>query len=241
MSQALSVPWLLGLVLALVPAVLAAGSRIVDGRRVGVGRELSARAARLTFGAIGFVAAVLLAFVDISAWEQFSAGRAGQTFIAKESSVFQYAERAKSEVVKLRVRLVDDLEAVIASPAIAFDWARVETTQAIDGVHRAALALNQTGTRRVADLSEVFAQIAEPARQGDLRLVTGLLSAVNWSALLAGAGLTVIFTLFFGGAYWVLEVAMTAGLSSLLTSEAVTVIVLARETLGRVLAGAESG
>ena len=73
-------------------------------------------------------------------------------------------------------------------------------TQALNRLYSAALALNHSGTRDTADMSEVFGQIdnVTASRRVKLHLATGLLPDVIWIALFAGALLTIGFTLFFG-------------------------------------------
>ena len=128
-----------------------------------------------------------------------------------------------------------------------------ETTHALDALYRAAMALNRTGTRSTADMSEVFTQLDNLtlARRVRLHLSTGLVPDVIWIALFAGAGLTIYFAVFFGSPNALAQLAMTAFLSILLTFGLVVVISLdhpfsglvhiSPESLERVLAIAKQG
>jgi len=249
--------WALIFAVVLVPTAVAVVFQVFVRRWVGVDRlELNNEVAGFMFAAIGVVYAVLLAFVVIAVWEKFSEG---QTTVARESAaaaaLFHYAEGAEPEAAKFHDRLVDYLRFTIGKdwPAMEADSEDPETTHALDALYRAAMALNRTGTRSTADMSEVFTQIDNLtlARRVRLHLSTGLVPDVIWIALFAGAGLTVFFSLFFGNRNELAQLAMTAILSILLTSGLVVIISLdhpfsgpvhiAPESLERVLANATEG
>jgi hypothetical protein len=90
------------------------------------------------------------------------------------------------------------------------------------------MALNRTGTRSIADMSEVFTQLDNLtlARRVRLHLSTGLVPEIIWIVLFAGAGFTVYFALFFGSPNALAQFAMTAILSIVLTSGLVVIISL---------------
>ena len=249
--------WALIFVVVVAPTAIAVGFQVFVRRWVGVDRlELNNEVAGFMFAAIGVVYAVLLAFVVIAVWEKFSEG---QTTVARESAaasaLFHYAEGAEPEAAKLHDRLADYLNLTIEKdwPAMAADTEDRDTTHALDALYRAAMALNRTGTRSTADMSEVFTQIDNLtlARRVRLHLSTGLVPDVIRIALFAGAGLTVYFALFFGSPNGLAQLAMTAILSILLTSGLVVIISLdhpfsgpvhiAPESLERVLASAKEG
>ena len=249
--------WALIFVVVVAPTAIAVGFQVFVRRWVGVDRlELNNEVAGFMFAAVGVVYAVLLAFVVIAVWEKFSEG---QTTVARESAaasaLFHYAEGAEPEAAKLHDRLADYLNLTIEKdwPAMAADTEDRDTTHALDALYRAAMALNRTGTRSTADMSEVFTQIDNLtlARRVRLHLSTGLVPDVIWIALFAGAGLTVFFSLFFGNRNELAQLAMTAKLSILLTSGLVVIISLdhpfsgpvhiAPESLERVLANATEG
>ena len=234
MSQFLSELHLWALILAVVviPTSLTIGVQVLVRRSVGVERlSLNNEVAGFIFGIIGVVYAALLAFVVIAVWEKFSEG---QTSVAKESAaaaaLFYYSEGAEPEAAKLRDNLKNYLRLVIESdwPAMATDSEDAKTTDALGALYRAAMALNRTGTRNIADMSEVFTQIDNLtlARRVRLHLSSGLVPEIIWIALFAGAGLTVYFALFFGSPNALAHFAMTAILSIVLTSGLVVIISL---------------
>jgi hypothetical protein len=177
------------------------------------------------------VYAVLLAFVVIAVWEKFSEG---QTSVARESAaaaaLFYYSEGTELEAAKLHESLINYLRLAIESdwPAMATDTEDAKTTEALGALYRAAMALNRTGTRSVADMSEVFTQIDNLtlARRVRLHLSTGLVPEIIWVTLFAGAGFTVCFALFFGSPNALAHLAMTAILSVVLAAGLVVIIAL---------------
>jgi hypothetical protein len=249
--------WALILAVIVIPTSLAIGCQVLVRRSVGVEKlSLNNEVAGFIFAIIGVVYAVLLAFVVIAVWEKFSEG---QTSVAKESAaaaaLFYYSEGAEPEAAKLRESLIHYLKLVIDSdwPAMASKSEDSQTTDALGGLYRAAMALNRTGTRSIPDMSEVFTQIDNLtlARRVRLHLSTGLVPEIIWITLFAGAGLTVCFALFFGSPNTLAHLAMTAILSIVLAAGLVVIISLdhpfsgpvhiAPEALEHVLAIAEHG
>jgi hypothetical protein len=224
--------WALILAVVVIPAAIATGFQVLVRRLVGVERlALNNEVAGFIFAIIGVVYAVLLAFVVIAVWEKFSEG---QTSVAREAAaaaaLFYYSEGPEPEAAKLHEGLINYLELVIESdwPAMATNTEDATTTDALGALYRAAMALNRTGTRSTADMSEVFTQIDNLtlARRVRLHLSTGLVPEIIWITLFAGAGLTVYFALFFGSPNAIPHFAMTAILSIVLTSGLVVIISL---------------
>jgi hypothetical protein len=248
MSHVLSILplWELILAVIVIPTVIAIGCQVFVRRLVGVDRlERNNEVAGFIFAAIGVVYAVLLAFVVIAVWEKFSEG---QTTVAREAAaaaaLFHYAEGAEPEAAALHDRLVVYLKLTIEKdwPAMAADSEEPETARALDALYRAAMALNRTGARSTADMSEVFTQLDNLtlARGVRLHLSTGLVPDVIWVALFAGAGVTVYFALFFGSPNELAQIAMTAILSILLTTGLVVIISLDHPFSGPVHIAPES-
>jgi Protein of unknown function (DUF4239) len=224
--------WALILAVVVIPTSIAIGFQVLVRRSVGLDRlALNNEVAGFIFAIIGVVYAVLLAFVVIAVWEKFSEG---QTSVAKESAaaaaLFYYSEGAEPEATKFHESLINYLKLVIDSdwPAMATDTEDANTTDALGSLYRAAMALNRTGTRSVADMSEVFTQIDNLtlARRVRLHLSTGLVPEIIWITLFAGAGLTVCFALFFGSPNALAHLAMTAILSVVLAAGLVVIIAL---------------
>jgi hypothetical protein len=224
--------WALILAVVVIPTSLAIGLQVLVRRSVGVDKlALNNEVAGFIFAIIGVVYAVLLAFVVIAVWEKFSEG---QTSVARESAaaaaLFYYSEGTELEAAKLHESLINYLRLAIESdwPAMATDTEDAKTTEALGALYRAAMALNRTGTRSVADMSEVFTQIDNLtlARRVRLHLSTGLVPEIIWVMLFAGAGFTVCFALFFGSPNALAHLAMTAILSVVLAAGLVVIIAL---------------
>ncbi len=234
------------LAIVVLPTAVALVVQVIVRRRIGFERlELNNEVAGFMFAAIGVVYAVLLAFVVIAVWDKFSEG---QTTVAHESAaaaaLFRYAEGAEPEAAKFHARLVDYLKLAIERDwhAMKTDSEDGETTHALDALYRAAMALNRTGARGIADMTAVFTQLDNLtlARRVRLHLSTGLVPDVIWFALFAGAGLTVLFSLFFGNPNELTQLAMTAILSIVLTSGLVVIISLDHPFSGPVHIAPES-
>jgi hypothetical protein len=224
--------WALILAVIVIPTSIAIGFQVLVRRSVGLDRlALNNEVAGFIFAIIGVVYAVLLAFVVIAVWEKFSEG---QTSVARESAaaaaLFYYSEGTELEAAKLHESLINYLRLAIESdwPAMATDTEDAKTTEALGALYRAAMALNRTGTRSVADMSEVFTQIDNLtlARRVRLHLSTGLVPEIIWVTLFAGAGFTVCFALFFGSPNALAHLAMTAILSVVLAAGLVVIIAL---------------
>ena len=224
--------WALILAVVVIPTSLAVGVQVLVRRAVGVEKlALNNEVAGFIFAIIGVVYAVLLAFVVIAVWEKFSEG---QTSVAKESAaaaaLLYYSEGAEPEAAKLHDSLTHYLTLAIENdwPAMGAKSEDSQTTDALGALYRAAMALNRTGTRSTADMSEVFTQIDNLtlARRVRLHLSTGLVPGIIWSTLFAGAGLTVCFALFFGSPNALAQLAMTAILSIVLASGLVVIVAL---------------
>jgi Protein of unknown function (DUF4239) len=234
MSQFLSgLPlWELVLLMIVAPMIVAVGLQLVAHRWFGVEKlSQNNEVAGFQFAIVGVIYAVLLAFVVIAVWEKFSEG---QTTVAQEAgaaaALFRYGEGPEPEATNLRKALAAYLTLAIERdwPAMGGEAEDAETTDALSEVYRAAMALNQSGTRNTADMSEVFAQLdnVTAARRVRLHLATGLVPDVIWVALFAGATLTIAFALFFGAENRLAQIAMTAILTILVTLGLVVIVAL---------------
>jgi Protein of unknown function (DUF4239) len=226
-----SVPlWLLIALVVVIPTVLAMAVQLLIHRWVGI-ETLSKNneIAGFKFATVGVIYAVLLAFSVIVVWEKFNDA---QTAVAEEAgataALFRYADGKEPEALAVRTALVNYLKAAIDEewPAMSLESEARGVTHALNLLYSSALALNKSGTRDTADMSEVFRQIdnVTAARRIRLHLATGLVPDVIWIALFMGALLTVGFTLFFGSENLIAQVSMTGVLSLLVTLGLVVII-----------------
>ena len=220
--------WLLIVLVVVIPTVLAMIAQLLIRRWVGM--ETLAKnneIAGFKFATVGVIYAVLLAFSVIVVWEKFTDA---QTTVAEEAgataALFRYAEGKEPEAIAVRAALLNYLKTAIDEewPAMSLESEAHGLTQALNQLYSAALALNRSGTRNTADMTEVFRQIdnVTAARRIRLHLATG--PDVIWIALFMGALLTVGFTLFFGSENLLAQVSMTGVLSLLVTLGLVVII-----------------
>ncbi len=222
--------WLLIAIIVVIPTVLAMGAQILIRKRVGLDKLVNNNEiAGFKFATVGVIYAVLLAFSVIVVWEKFSDA---QTSVAEEAgatgALFHYAEGEEPEALAVRTALANYLRTAIEDewPAMARETESPSTERALNSLYAAALALNRSGARTTADMSEVFRQLdnVTAARRVRLHLATGLVPNVIWIVLFTGALLTVGFTLFFGSENLVAQVSMTGVLSVLVTMGLVVII-----------------
>jgi len=238
--------WLLIALIVVVPTALAMIAQVLIRRWVGIETLVkNNEIAGFKFATVGVIYAVLLAFSVIVVWEKFNDA---QTSVAEEAgataALFRYADGNEPEAVALRAALVNYLKAAIDEewPAMGLESEAHGVTQALNRLYSAAMALNQSGTRDTADMSEVFRQIdnVTAARRIRLHLATGLVPDVIWIALFAGALLTIGFTLFFGSENLLAQVSMTGVLSLLVTLGLVVIISLDHPFTGPVYIHADA-
>src|SRR5271156_6451053 len=222
--------WALIALIVIVPTALAMTAQVLIRRWVGVETLVkNNEIAGFKFATVGVIYAVLLAFSVIVVWEKFNDA---QTSVAEEAgataALFRYADGKEPEAVALRTALVNYLKTIIDEewPAMGLESEAHGVTAALNKLYSTALALNQSGARDTADMSEVFRQIDQvtAARRIRLHLATGLVPDVIWIALFAGALLTIGFTLFFGSENLLAQVSMTGVLSLLVTVGLVVIL-----------------
>jgi hypothetical protein len=183
------------------------------------------------FAIVGVIYAVLLAFTVIVVWEKFNDG---ENSVAQEAAataaLFRYSEGKEPEANAFRGAIADYLKLTIEKdwPAMSTGTESHEVTRALDRLYDAAIALNRTGARDTADMSEVFAQLDKltAARRIRLHLASGLVPNIIWIALFASALLTIGFALFFGSENLLAQISMTGVLSVLVTLGLVVIVSL---------------
>ena len=150
--------WILVILLVVVPTVAAICAQMLIRRWVGVeGLVKNNEVAGFKFATVGVIYAALLAFAVIVVWEKFSDA---ESAVAQEAgataSLFRYAEGKEPEAGALRTALANYLRMAINTewPAMATESESHDINRALNAVYAAAVALNQTGTRDTADMSE---------------------------------------------------------------------------------------
>jgi Protein of unknown function (DUF4239) len=222
--------WLLIALIVVVPTAAAMVAQVLIHNRVGVaGLAKNNEIAGFKFATVGVIYAVLLAFTVVVVWEKFNDA---QSAVADEAgataALFRYAQGTEPEVIAMRTALTTYLKAAIEDdwPAMAREAESPATVRALDSLYAAAIALNRSGLRGLADMEEVFRQLdnVTAARRIRVHLASGLVPNVIWSVLFMGALLTVGFTLFFGSENLLAQASMTGILSVLVTMGLVVII-----------------
>ena len=166
--------------IVVVPTALAMGAQVLIRKWVGVDRLVrNNEIAGFKFATVGVIYAVLLAFTVIVVWEKFNDA---QSAVADEAgataALFHYAEGKEPEAVAVRTALANYLKAAIEDewPAMARETESASTEHALNSLYAAAIALNRSGSRGTADMTEVFRQLdnVTAARRARLHLATGL-------------------------------------------------------------------
>ncbi len=222
--------WLLVILLMIIPTLAAMVAQVFVRRWVGLERlVLNNEIAGFKFATVGVIYAVLVAFSVIVVWEKFSDAETAVTQEAgSTAALFRYAQGKEPEAIALRAALAKYVKLAIEDewPAMADETESREVRRALDAVYNAALALDRTGTRNTADMSEVFRQLdnVTAARETRLQLAEGLVPNIIWFTLFGGAILTVGFTLFFGSENLLAQISMTCVLSILITMGLVVIV-----------------
>jgi uncharacterized protein DUF4239 len=216
--------WCSGLLLVLgVPAV-AVTVQFALRRRWSVLREGDHNeVAGFLIAIVGVIYAVLLAFVVIVSWEQFS--RAGDT-VGQEASALRTLERTAAAFppdshARIRADVIGYARTVVAEewPAMA----RSEPGSPAVGATLDRLSVDiealpaDTPSRAefVGAEAERFNDLVT-ARSSRLDFVTGGLPGVLWAALIVGAFVTIGFSMIFALTSPVLQLLMTGSIAVLI-------------------------
>ncbi len=239
--------WLSGIVLIVLPALLAMLGPIVVRRRVGLERlSTNNEVAGFKFATVGVLYAVLLAFAVIIVWEKFSDA---ENDVAQEAgaatTIYRLAEGiGAGPGAAVRQRTTDYLRTAITQdwPAMAHGEPSPATTQALNGVYTALLTFAPHDLRGAALLSEILHQLDQvtQARRARLVMASGIVPGVVWLVLFGGAILTIGFTFFFGTENLRAQTMMTGILSVLIFSGLLIIIAIDHPFAGSVKVGPEA-
>jgi hypothetical protein len=216
--------WLLGVLLIVVMPAVAVGAqlgirRIWPGLVEGDHNDV----AGFIIAVVGVIYAVLLAFVVIITWENFSAA---EGVVGDEASALRSIYRESAAFPEeARGRLHDDVRRY-AEAAIDQEWPAMKRGQAGDPSVAGVLDQMSDHLTHLTVTTPVQQEYvgAEAARFNDLvsarsqRLdfVTGGVPAVLWIALVAGAVVTIGFATIFGLRSVGLHVLITASLATVI-------------------------
>ena len=233
--------WLSGIILVVLPAILAMLGLVFLRRRIGLEKlRTNNEVAGFKFATVGVLYAVLLAFAVIVVWEKFSDA---ETNVAQEAgaaaTIYRMAEGIGGPPgAALYESLTKYLDA-----AINQDWPAMErggeshvATHALDGVYVALLTYNPDDRRGSMLAAEVVHQLDQvtQARRARLVLASGIVPGVIWFVLFGGAFLTVAFTFFFGTQNLRAQTVMTGALTVLIFAGLLIIVAIDHPFAGTV-------
>jgi hypothetical protein len=216
--------WLLGLLLVVVmPALVVVGQiglrRAWPALRDGDHNEV----AGFIIAVVGVIYAVLLGFVVIVSWENFSEA---EHVVGQEASALRTIYRDSAAFPPpVRDRIHGEVQ-TYAAAAVEADWPAMargepgspETTHALDDVSQYLATMPATNPDEL-QYKQVEADRLNDlvtARSARLDYVTQGVPGVLWLALIVGAAVTIGFTMIFGLGSALLHTVMTASLSALI-------------------------
>jgi len=227
--------WLSGLIVIIVPTVLAMLGPVLVRRFIVLERlTTNNEVAGFKFAVLGVVYAVLLGFAVIVVWEKF---RDAESAVAQEADASLALARLAGGLPEgsqpgqggaLRARVSAYLHTALDQDrqAVARAEPSPEATQAINEIYRTVLADRPGDSAGSALQGELLHQLDHltQARRARFVLAEGAVPGVVWAVLSLGAVVTVGFTFFFGTINLRAQVLMT-GLLALIIFLGLEVIV----------------
>ena len=225
--------WAAGLLLVGVPTLLAMAGPFVVRRFVTLERlSTNNEVAGFKFGTLGTLYAVLLAFIVIVVWQNFSEA---ESDVSREAgaaaTIYRLVEGLDAERrTELRARLTDYLET-----AMSDDWAAMANGRgspaaqhALDRIYASTLALRPADTREGTIQAGVVEQlgVVTDARRARIIKASGIVPDLIWIVLFGGAFLTIGFTFFFGTKNVRAQALMTGALTMLIFSGLLIVVAI---------------
>jgi len=233
--------WLSAALLLGATTILALAAPVLVRRHVSHERlRINNEVAGFMFAVVGVLYAVLLAFAVIVVWEKFNeAEHAAAQEAGAAATLYRLANGIEGDS---GVALRDSLTRYLRT-AVEEDWPAMEqsrsshkATRALDATYAALLTFGPTDARTAAVLNEALDQLdgLTEARRTRIVLASGAVPGVLWFVLLAGAVLTIGFTLFFGAENLRAQALMTGVLSLLIFSGLLVIVAVDQPYAGPV-------
>src|SRR4051794_27949753 len=217
--------WVLGMIIVVVPTLLAMTAPFFIRRWIGLDRlKINNEVAGFKFATVGVLYAVLMAFAVIVVWEKFTAAESDVVHEAgAAATIYRLIDGVDGEVGRALHR---DMSAYLET-AIAEDWPAMErgkgsgaVTRALDKLYASALIYKPGDQRGMVVFSGILQQLnaVTEARRARLVKASGSVPPVIWIVLCFGGIVTVGFTFFFGAANVRAQSIMTGGVALLIFS-----------------------
>jgi hypothetical protein len=233
--------WVSGILIVVLPTLLAMAGPILMRRWVGLERLSSNNeVAGFKFATIGVLYAVLLAFAVIVVWEKFSDA---EDEVAQEAGAVATIYRLLNGLEGRSAAAVrEDLTAYVHA-AIGEDWPAMARGGSSPAAHRALNQLyadvltfqpaDQHGAALFAETLHQLDTLTE-ARRARLAKASGVVPGVVWFVLFGGAVVTIGFTFFFGSENLHAQALMTGALALLICSGLLVIAVIDHPFTGTV-------
>ena len=218
--------WLSIFLVVVVPTLAAMAGPVLVRKWFGLEKlVINNEVAGFKFAVVGVIYAVVLGFAVVVVWEKF---RDAEAAVVQEASALVAIDRLSQGLspeagASMRQHLIDYGRSVMTTDWPAMEHARFSARAglALAGLYRAVLAIDPKTPRETVIMAEMLNRVdtVTQARRTRLLLASGIVPAVLWSVLVAGAVLTLSFTLFFG--------ARSVGAQTLMTGMLAAIIFLA--------------
>jgi hypothetical protein len=225
--------WASTLVVVVLPTLLAMAGTLLVRRRMTLTRlRANNEVAGFKFAVVGVIYAVLLAFAVFVVWEQLTDA---ENDIAHEAGSATNLYRLVNGIGGDPGRELRTLITRYVETAIGEDWPAMErgnasaaATEALNALYAGVLAYQPADRREQALMSETLRQLSAvtEARRSRLVKASGIVPAVIWLTLLAGAVITVGFTYFFGTRNVRAQMLMTAAVTVLICSGLLVILTI---------------
>ncbi len=233
--------WLSGLLVVVLPTMLAMLGPVFVRRRVALERlTTNNEVAGFKFAAVAVLYAVLLAFAIIVVWERFSDEKHSVTREAgAAATIYRLSQGISGEAGNaLRAALTNYLRVTISDdwPAMERGDASPKAREALDVVYRALLTFDAPERRDTALVSQILHELdtITEMRRARLEAAESLVPGVIWPVLFCGAVVTIAYTFFFGMESLRAQALMTGMLAAIIFSGLLTAIVIDRPFVGAV-------
>lgn len=213
--------WYSGILFVLLAVALAwLGIRLVHRRGMGDLLRRHNEIAGPIHATLGVIYAVLLAFVVITVWEQFSEA---EDALADEANIVTALVRNAEGIdsasgARLRSVLIAYIRAVVEQewPALTEGDAEVSESPAYDRVWRTVLDIHPQSAREETWFGVLIAGMdrLDNARNARLLSADSAVPTAMWILLIIGGIITVLFACFFGAEHRRLHFAMVAALAA---------------------------
>ena len=238
--------WLSGLILVVLPVIIAIGITILIRRNVPFEtlRENN-EVAGFNFATVGVLYAVLLAFAVVVVWERFNDAEKG---VGHEAGAAVTIYRLIGGIDGQHGANLHDALSNYLKAAVEDDWPSMEregraspvATRALDAAYATLLEYDPSDRRGVALLTEVLGELDQltQARRSRLVLASGVVPGIIWFVLFGGAIVTVAFSFLFGASLRA-QTAMTGALTAIIFSGLLVIVTIDHPFAGSVKVGPE--